>query len=64
MVNKAFLYETSSRKIKSHVMESQIILLRDQNNRFSKARQNVRYYQIFTGHFKNPSDIMKLTPIA
>ena len=26
-------------------------------NRFSNARQNDRYYQIFTGHFKNPSDI-------
>ena len=34
------------------------ILSRDQNNRFSNARQNVGYYQIFTGHFKNPSDIM------
>ena len=31
---------------------------RDQNNRFSNARQNVRYYQILTRHFKNPSDII------
>ena len=30
----------------------------DRNNRFLKARQNIWYYQIFTGHFKNPSDIM------
>ena len=28
------------------------------NNRFSNARQNVQYYQIFTRHFKNPSGIM------
>ena len=35
---------------------------RDRNNRFSNARQNIRYYQIFTEHFKNLSDIMKLTP--
>ena len=32
----------------------------DRNNRFSNARQNVRYYQIFTGHFKNPSDIISV----
>ena len=35
---------------------------KDRNSRFSNARQNVRYYQIFTGYFKNLSDIMKLTP--
>ena len=32
-------------------------LSRGQNNRFSNAQQNVQYYQIFTGHFKNPSDM-------
>ena len=31
---------------------------RDRNNRFSNARQNIWYHQIFTGHPKNPSDIM------
>ena len=31
--------------------------------RFSNARQTVRYYQIFTGHFKNPSDIMFGNPV-
>ena len=36
---------------------------RHQNNRFSNARQNVQYYQIFTGHFKNPSDIMPGNPV-
>ena len=40
------------------------VFIRDRNNRFLNARQNVWYYQIFTGHFKNPLDIMKLAPIA
>ena len=31
---------------------------RDLNNIFSNARQNIRYYQICTGHFKNPLDII------
>ena len=30
---------------------------RGRNNRFSNAKQNVRYYQRFTGHFKNPSGL-------
>ena len=33
-------------------------LTRGWNNRFSNARLNLQYYQIFTGHLKNPPDIM------
>ena len=36
---------------------------RDENDRFSNARKSIRYYQIFTGHFKNPSDIMFGNPV-
>ena len=33
------------------------------NNRFSNARQSVRHYEIFTGHFKTPLDIMPGNPV-
>ena len=39
-----------------HINEKEF---RDRNKRFSNARQNIRYNQILTGHFKNPSDIIK-----
>ena len=38
-------------------------VFRDQNKRFSYARQNVQYYQIYTGHFKNPLDTMSGSPV-
>lgn len=38
-------------------------VFRDQNKRFSYARQNVQYYQIYTGHFKNPLDTMSGPPV-
>ena len=40
------------------ICSSEFVSSKDQNNRFSNARQNVQYYQILTGHFKNPSDII------
>ena len=40
-----------------------VMVFKDRNNRFSNARQNVRYYKIFTGHFKNPLDIMSGNPV-
>ena len=52
----SFFYEDSGNVIFSSGAMG--ILSRDQNNLFSNARQNVGYYQISTGHFKNPSDIM------
>ena len=33
------------------------------NNRFSNPRQSVRHYEIFTGHFKTPLDIMPGNPV-
>ena len=35
---------------------------RDQNNRFWNTWQNLRHYQIFTRHLKNPLDIMSSNP--
>lgn len=35
----------------------------DRNKRFSYARQNVQYYQIYTEHFKNPLHIMSGHPV-
>ena len=46
-------WRDSTLKIDFHAL-----IHRDQNNRFSNARQNVQYYQIFTRHFKNPLDII------
>ena len=38
-------------------------VFRDRNKRFSYATQNVQYYQIYTGHYKNPLDIMSGHPV-
>ena len=38
-------------------------VFRDGNKRFSYATQNVQYYQIYTGHYKNPLDIMSGHPV-
>lgn len=38
-------------------------VFRDGNKRFSYAAQNVQYYQIYTGHYKNPLDIMSGHPV-
>ena len=42
----------------SQQFNGELLEFRDQNNRFSNTRQNVLYYKIFNGHFKNPSDII------
>ena len=38
-------------------------VFRDRNKRFSYATQNVQYYLIYTGHYKNPLDIMSGHPV-
>ena len=38
-------------------------VFRDRNKRFSYATQNVQYYQLYTGHYKNPLDIMSGHPV-